>query len=109
MRQILDEIAPDRVARELRAALLANDHEKATRLSVKYSQAVQRHWTALSSEERAASSLPKLSIELLTWAREMTLMQQAMAARHLSDVETAGRQLTARALYLQTAALDARG
>jgi hypothetical protein len=30
--------------------------------------------------ERAASSMPKQSIELLTWVREMTLMQQGMAA-----------------------------
>jgi hypothetical protein len=105
---MLDEMALDRVARELRAAVLASDHEKAARLSVEYSEAVRLHWIQLSSGERDTSSLPKLSIELLTWAREMTLMQQAMAARHLSDVETSGRQLTARALYLKTAALDAR-
>ncbi len=108
MPQPLDKTAPDDLARELRAAVLGSDHTKAARLSVEYTAAVQRHWTALSNGERAASSLPKLSIELLTWAREITLMQQAMAARHLSDVETACRQLTARALYLQTAALDSQ-
>lgn len=105
---MVDKSAPDDVARELRAAVLASDHAKATRLTVEYTEAVRRHWIQLSAAERAASSLPKLSTELLTWAREITLMQQAMAARHLSDVEVAGRQLTARSLYLQTAALDAQ-
>jgi hypothetical protein len=104
---MVDKLAPDQVARELRAAVLASDHVKATRLTVEYGEAVRLQWMQLSAGERAASSLPKVSSELLTWAREITLMQQAMAARHLSDVEMAGRQLTARALYLQTAALDA--
>ena len=39
----------------------------------------------------------------------MTLMQQAMASVNLSAVEKASRQLTARALYLQSAAFDVRG
>jgi hypothetical protein len=98
---------PDPVAHDLRAAVLASDHVKATRLAVEYGEAVRLQWMQLSAGERAASSLPKVSSELLTWAREITLMQQAMAASHLSEVEMAGRQLTARALYLQTAALDA--
>jgi hypothetical protein len=97
----------DKMARDLRAAVLASDHEKATRLTVEYSEALVQHWRLLSSEERAASSLPKQSGELLNWAREMTLMQHAMAAGHLAMVEKASRQLSARALYLQLAALDA--
>lgn len=101
-------MALDDLARKLRAAVLGSDHEEARRLAVEYTGALGRHWTLLSVQERAASSIPKQSLELLTWAREMTLMQQAMAADHLMLVEKANRQLTARSLYLQTAALDAR-
>ncbi len=61
----------------------------------------------LSRRERAASSLPKLSLELLTWVREMTLMQQAMAAQQLAVLERASRYQTARSHYLRSAALDA--
>ncbi len=100
--------APDNLARELRAAVLANDHEKATRLTVEYAAALREHWTLLSQQERAASPLPKQSLELLTWVREMTIVQQALAAEHLSMVDKASRSLTARALYLQLATLDAR-
>jgi hypothetical protein len=99
---------PDNLSRALRAAVLASDHEKAERLTVEYTEALRQYWTALSPEERAASSIPKQALELLNWVREMTLMQQAMSAEHLSMVERASRHLAARALYLQTAALDAR-
>jgi hypothetical protein len=101
-----DKTALEDVARELRAAVLGSDHEKATRLSAEYTEAVRRHWMLLSSSERAASSTPKQSLELLTWVRDMTLMQQGMAALQLSAVEKANRQLTARSLYLQFAAPD---
>jgi hypothetical protein len=108
MRPLRDKIALDDLARELRAAVLASDHEKAERWTLEYAAALGRHWRSLSTRERAASSLPKQSLELLTWAREMTLMQHAIAAEHLSMVERAGRRLTARSLYLQSAALEAR-
>jgi len=100
--------APDNLARGLRAAVLANDHEKATRLTVEYAAALREHWSALSLAERAASPLPKQSLELLTWVREMTILQEALAARHLAVVEKASRYQTARALYLRSAALDAQ-
>ncbi len=96
----------DNLARDLRAAVLANDHEKATRLTVEYTAAVREHWTTLSSQERDASPLPKQSLELLAWVREMTIMQQALAAQHLAVVEKASRYQTARALYLRSAALE---
>jgi hypothetical protein len=101
-----DKTALEAVARELRAAVLGTDHEKASRLSAEYTEAVRRHWMLLSSSERTASSTPKQSIELLTWVRDMTLMQQGMAALQLSAVEKAGRQLMARSLYLQLSTLD---
>jgi hypothetical protein len=100
---------PDDLARELRAAVLASDHEKAMRVTAEYAAALREHWMPLSAQERAASPLPKQSLELLAWAREMTIMQQALAAQHLAAVENASRYQTARARYLRSAALDAEG
>ena len=97
----------DNLARDLRAAVLANDHEKATRLTVEYTAAVREHWSALSLPERAASPLPKQSLELFAWVREMTILQQALAAQHLAAVEKASRYQAVRALYLRSAALEA--
>jgi hypothetical protein len=99
----------DNLAHDLRAAVLANDHEKAARLTVAYTAALREHWTLLSTQERARSPLPKQSLELLQWAREMTIMQQALAARHLALVEEAGRYQTARFFYLRSASLEDRG
>jgi hypothetical protein len=98
---------PDNLARELRAAVLAIDHQKATRLTAEYTTAVREHWSTLSAQERATSPLPKQSLELLGWVREMTIMQQALAAQHLAVVERASRYQTARAVYLRSAALEA--
>jgi hypothetical protein len=103
MRPILDNLA-----HELRAAVLGGDHEKAAHLTMEYTEAVGRHWLLLSPGERAASPMPKQSLELLAWVRQMTLMQQAMTAAHLGLVAKASRHLTARNLYLQTAALGAQ-
>jgi hypothetical protein len=100
--------ASDNLARQLRAAVLASDHEKASRLTVEYSAALQEHWRLLSGSERAASPIPKQSRELLTWVREMTIMQQALAAQHLAAIEKVSRYQTARALYLRSAALETR-
>jgi hypothetical protein len=96
---------PDNLAHDLRAAVLASDHEEAARLTVEYTEAMGRHWMLLSDQERAASPLPKQSLELLTWVREMTMMQHALSAEHLSIIETASRYQAARALYTQSAAL----
>jgi len=93
----------DNLALQLRAAVLASDHEKATLLTVQYSAALQEHWTALKPKERSASPLPKQSLELLTWGRDMTILQQALAAQHLAAVEKASRYQTARAVYLRSA------
>jgi hypothetical protein len=95
----------DNLALELRAAVLASDHEKAARISVEYTEALSGHWMTLSPEQRATSPLPQQSLELLTWVREMTILQQALTAQHLAIVEKASRYQTARALYLRSAAL----
>ena len=98
----------DRLACELRAAVLAGNHEKAERLAVQYTEAVHQRWMLLPAGERAVSPLPKQSLELLSWVREMTIMQQALAAQHLAAVEKASRYQTARARYLQSASFGVR-
>lgn len=97
----------DSLARELRAAVLASDHARATRLAEQYTQTLSEHWMLLTNPERVASPLPKESLELLNWVREMTIMRQALDARHLAAVEKASRYQAARALYLRSAALGA--
>jgi hypothetical protein len=98
----------DNLAHQLRSAVLAGHHEDATRLTLEYTAAVQRHWSTLPDREKAASPIPKQSLELLNWVRDMALIQQAMAAQHLAVVEQAARYQTARALYLGSAALSAQ-
>ena len=107
MHQLPDKIALDDVARELRAAVLAADHEKVARLTVEYARAVAAYWMSLDPKARDASAVPKQSLELLTWVREMALMQQAMAAQQLAVLERASRYETARSHYLRSAALEA--
>jgi hypothetical protein len=100
--------ALDRAALALRSAVLASDHEQAALRSAEYTEAVAQYWKQLPNRERAASLLPKLSLELLNWAREMTTMQQALAAQQLAIVENASRYQTARVRYLRSAALEAQ-
>jgi predicted mannosyl-3-phosphoglycerate phosphatase (HAD superfamily) len=95
----------DSLASELRAAVLANDHQKARRLSAEYTEALRQHWISLSPGQRAVSPIPKQSIELLNWAREMTILQQALTASHLAVVEKARRYQAARSTYLQSSTL----
>lgn len=103
-----DNLAPDNLARQLRAAVLGNDHPAATRLVVEYSEALRDYWTALAPAERAVSSVPQQSLELMRWVRDMTLMQRGMWGEHLKIVEKSLRYQTARAQYLQLATLDSR-
>jgi len=99
------DLPHDDLARELRAAVLGSDHAKAARVSEQYTVALGRQWALMSETERATSGIPKQAVELLTWAREVTIMHHAMAAQHLSAIEKANRYLTARANYLRTAAI----
>lgn len=107
MPPLLDNSAQNELARELRAAVLGGDHEKAARLAEQYTAALSRRWSTMSEAERATSGIPKQSVELLTWAREMAIMQHAIAGQHLSAIQKANRYLTARANYLRSAALEA--
>ncbi|HTW66610.1 MAG TPA: hypothetical protein VME17_18440 [Bryobacteraceae bacterium] len=96
---------PDNLARDLRAAVLVGDHLQATRLAGDYAQAVRHQWEHMSKEERASSTIPRQSRELLTWATGVTAMQHKMAGQHLAALEMAHRYLSARANYARSAAL----
>ena len=105
MPPVRDNAAPDSLARQLRAAVLGNDHPAALRLVVEYTAALRDYWTSLAPAERSASPVPQQSLELLKWVRDMTLMQRAMTGEHLKIVARSMRYQTARAQYLRSAAL----
>jgi hypothetical protein len=79
----------DNLARQLRSAVLAGDHTGAERVVSEYTQALRQAWDAMPEPQRAASPLPNQVVELWAWAREMTLVQRALAAEHLAIVRTA--------------------
>lgn len=108
MHPMPDNCAPETLAHQLRAAVLGNDHPAALRLVVEYTEALRQYWTALPPAERALTTVPQQSLELMKWVRDMTLMQRAMTGEHLRIVAKAMRYQTARAQYLQSAALDPR-
>jgi hypothetical protein len=112
MPQLLDNSAQadldrNHLARAIRAAVLGSEHNRAARLAEQYTAALLQQWALMSEAERASSGIPKQARELLTWARDVAIMQHAMAASHLSALEKAHRYLNARANYLQTATPDA--
>jgi hypothetical protein len=82
--------ALDDLSRELRSAVLGEDHARAERLVREYTEALRGFWSTLPEADRAASEIPKIAQELLHWARQMTLIQRAMAARQLSIIHKAG-------------------
>ncbi len=97
----------DHLAYQLRSAVLVGDHGEVSRLSAAYTEALSEHWSQLSAEERTQSPIPKQSLELLAWVRQMTLVQQALTAEQLSILDRASRYQTASARYL-SATLDGR-
>lgn len=98
--------APDSLARQLRGAVLGGDHAASARLVEEYAQALGEYWATLSPAERAVSSIPCHSLELLKWVRDMTLMQRGMTGEHLKMVKKSMRYQTARTQYLQSAVAD---
>ena len=88
---ILMPPALDNLSRELRSAVLGEEHVRAERLVQEYTEALQRFWSTLPEPDRAASEIPKIAQELLQWTRQMTLLQRALAARQLAILHKAGR------------------
>lgn len=77
----------DKIARELRGAVLAGDHVLAGRLASEYTKALTEHWQSLPEAERATSTLAGHASELLTWARGMTIVQRAILGEQLAVLE----------------------
>jgi len=98
-----------KVSLELRSALLGGDQVLANRLVMEYSDAVRQLWESLPESERAASSIPTDARELLTWAKEMTVVRRAMAAAQLTVVQKASRYSAAPAPARFSPAVQFRG
>jgi len=79
------------LSRELRAAVLGEDHVRTQQLVQEYTQALREFWSNVPEGDRAASEIPKIAQELLDWTRQMTLIQRALAVRQLSIIQKAGR------------------
>jgi hypothetical protein len=81
----------DQASRELRAAVIAGDHAGAERAVLNYVGLVQQFWDALPDAERSSSTLPVRVRELLSWAREMTIIQRALTDDQLRILQKASR------------------
>ena len=79
------------LARQFRAAILAGDHISAMTLAEAYGNALEPYWTNLNDADRANSQVPSTARELLTWAREATLIQRSMVGNQLTVLDKAIR------------------
>jgi hypothetical protein len=80
-----------KISRDLRSALLGGDQLRANQLVSEYAGALREFWNSLPQSDRAASSIPRQAAELLTWARDMTVVRRAMTAEQLAVVQKASR------------------
>jgi len=87
----------DRIARDLRSAVLAADHAGAQRLASEYTKALAEFWETLPEPARGSSTLATQANELLTWARGMTIVQRAILGEQLAVLEKSLRYATDQA------------
>jgi hypothetical protein len=80
-----------KISVELRSALLGGDNVLADRLVNEYAQAARDVWESLPEAERTTSTLPQQARELLTWAREMTVVRRALTGAQLAVVQKAAQ------------------
>ena len=78
-------------SRELKAAIIGGDHAQAEQAVTGYVEALQHYWESLAGTERDSSPVPARARELLTWAREMTLIQRSLTADQLTVLQKASR------------------
>jgi len=76
-----------KIAHDLRAAILAGEHSGAARLVTEYVEALCGIWDSLPVQERVVSEIPRQALELLAWARAVTITQHVLAAEQLAIVE----------------------
>lgn len=65
-------------------------------------------WESLPEPERAASPVPKQARELLSWARDVTIVQRALTIEQLSILEKACRYQPAGWLESRSRAIEVR-
>lgn len=83
--------ALDKIAAELRSALLGADHVLANRLVNDYAEMAREIWEALPESERLTSPLPQQTRDLLTWAHQIAVAHRALASAQLDVVQKAAR------------------
>jgi len=101
--------ALDKLSRDLRSAILDGELVRAGSLASEYSAALRAHWEALQENERVASPIPRQARELITWAKEMAVIQRTMAAAQLNIVLKARRYNAARSVEAPRPSLQLRG
>jgi hypothetical protein len=79
------------LARDIRSAVLAADHASADLLVEEYAEALSTLWESMPEHERETSVLPKVSLELLAWARQATLIHRALTTEQLDVLQKASR------------------
>lgn len=77
----------DKIANELRSAILAADPANAARLVTEYVEALCQEWEHMPPQDRACSQLPQVAKELLKWARDMTMVQRALTSKQLDILD----------------------
>ena len=97
------------LARELRSAVLAEDHLRAEQLVGQYVQAVREFFESLPDDERAHSELPGIARELLSWTHDMAVIHRTMASNQLAILQKARKYATARTPGATRAAIQVRG
>ena len=101
--------ALDSISRDLRSALLGADHVLANRLVAEYTAALRELWESMPESERTASSIAREARDLLTWARDMTVVRRAIDAAQLAVVNKASRYSAARSTETPRPAVQFRG
>src|SRR6266478_3048667 len=85
---------PTLLARDIRSAVLAADHASADLLVKEYAKTLSARWESMPDEERETSELPKVTLELLEWARQATLIHRALTTEQLDVLQKASRYQT---------------
>jgi len=71
--------------------VIAADHARAARALDRFVEALREHWQSLPEGERTVSGIPSRTGELMTWTREMTLIQRNLAADQLNVLQKVSR------------------
>ena len=98
----------DKLSHQFRSAVLAGDHFGAEQFALQYVEALREMWESLPERERAVSLVPKQAQELLAWARDLTIVQRALAKEQLAILEKACRYQPSVSLEPRSHAIEVR-